>query len=75
MLKLLPTLSVSIKDQWKSEQWLNKKRMSVSNLHFIPEKLINLIETVLFNIWKQFAYVSMGKRVEFIGSFVLLCSL
>ena len=50
MLKLLPTLSVPIKDQWKCEQWLNKKRMSVSNLHFIPEKLINLIETVLFNI-------------------------
>lgn len=49
--------------------------MFVLNLLFVSVKLINLIETELFNIWKQFDYVRMRKRLVFGGIlyFYALC--
>ena len=49
--------------------------MFVLNLLSVSEKLINLIETELFNIWKQFDYVRMRKRLVFSGIlyFYALC--
>ena len=49
--------------------------MFVLNLLFVSEKLINLIETELFNIWKQFDYVRVRKRLVFSGSSILLLTL